>query len=517
MSEKSQRVMKVLIVGGGTAGWLTANHLGKKFSDSSGLNIEVCLVESPNIPNIGVGEGTVPMMRETLRYFGIDEAEFIRSTDATFKQSIKFINWLNTPKAEASDYYHHLFDYPKWDNSALSWLQSHSQTSFANTVSPQGYIADLGLGPKSMTHTQFQAETSYAYHLDANKFSELLTRNAVERFGVKHILDDVVEVELDDTNAIESVICTNHGHLQADLYVDCTGFNARLIEKACGVPFVDKGDVLFVDTALAVQVPYAEKNAEIPCFTLSTAQEAGWIWDIGLTERRGVGYVYSSRHSSQQQAEAVLRKYLGDSANDLSFRKIDMRIGYREKAWHNNCVAIGLSAGFVEPLEATGLLIFDVTARMLADCFPSKLAAMPLVAEQFNARVGNTWNKVIDFIKLHYVISKRNDNQFWLDNRQPNSIPQSLQQKLALWKHQLPNRYDFASTMEVFNLDNYLYVLYGMEFETDVSPWAQSAQEQGTAEKQVSQLEHYVEQIKPNLLPHRELLERIKRYGIQKI
>lgn len=517
MQENRSKTMKVLIVGGGTAGWLTANHLGKKFSDSKGLSVEVTLVESPNIPNIGVGEGTVPMMRDTLNYFGIDEGEFVRFTDATFKQSIKFINWTRQPEENVDTYYHHLFDYPKWEAPVLPWLQFGKGISFANAVSPQGYFADLGLGPKAITNPQYQSETSYAYHLDANKFSKLLSHNAITRFGVQHILDDVVDVKVDAEGTIVSVIAKHHGDLEADLYVDCTGFNARLIEGACNVPFIDKSDVLFVDTAIAVQVPYANKDEDIPCFTLSTAQEAGWIWDIGLTERRGVGYVYSSRHSSQEQAETVLREYLGESGKGLTFRKIDMRVGYRERSWHKNCVAIGLSAGFVEPLEATGLLIFDVTARMLAECFPTKLEAMPLVSEQFNDRVSNTWEKVIDFIKLHYVISKRTDNAFWIDNREPDSIPETLKQKLSLWKYQVPSRYDFSSTLEIFNLDNYLYVLYGMGFETNIDSWKSCLDAEKAFYHQEQQLIAYVEHTKAKLLPHRELIDKIKLYGIQKV
>ncbi|MCZ4336277.1 tryptophan halogenase family protein [Shewanella colwelliana] len=518
MSDNSKRPMKVLIVGGGTAGWLAANHLGKKFSASGGLSVEVTLIESPNIPNIGVGEGTVPMMRDTLRYLGIDEGDFIRQTDATFKQSIKFINWTDDPQPDNPTYYHHLFDYPKWDNSALMWLNEPAEsTSYANSVSPQGYFADLGLGPKTMTHPQYQGETSYAYHLDANKFSALLSDNAVKCFGVSHILDDVTDVLVDDARQIQSVTTVNHGVLEADLYVDCTGFSARLIEQACEVPFVDKGDVLFVDTALAVQVPYEQSDTPIPCFTLSTAQEAGWIWDIGLTERRGVGYVYSSRHSTQAEAEQVLRKYLGTTGDKLALRKIEMRIGYRERAWHQNCVAIGLSAGFVEPLEATGLLVFDVTSRMLAECFPAHRDAMPLVAEQFNRRITHTWDKVIDFIKLHYVASKRSDSQFWLDNRQTSSIPESLQQKLALWRYQLPSRYEFASTMEIFNLENYLYVLYGMDFDTDIAPWTVTDAQQSQYQAQQAQLLQYVQAARKQLLPHRELIARIKQYGISKV
>ncbi|AQS37524.1 2-polyprenyl-6-methoxyphenol hydroxylase-like oxidoreductase [Shewanella psychrophila] len=517
MPEKN-KITKVLIVGGGTAGWLAANHLGKRFSDLDGPNIEVTLIESPNIPNIGVGEGTVPMMRETLRYLGIDEGYFVQSCDATFKQSIKFVDWVYNPK-EKNHSYHHLFDYPMSHDSAFYWhkTSASSRDSFANSVSVQSVLADAGLGPKLVTQPQFQGVTSYAYHLDARKFSEVLRLNALSKFGLSHILDDVLEVTLSDSGDISTVSTSQNGELEADLFIDCTGFSARLIEKACKVPFVDKGDVLFVDSALAVQVPYEKSHDAIPCFTLSTAKEAGWIWDIGLTERRGVGYVYSSRHSSRQDAEKVLSEYLGGKVSEAEFRHIPMRIGYREKAWHRNCVAIGLSGGFVEPLEATGLLVFDVTSRMLAECIPNKLSSMHLVAERFNQRTVDTWNKVIDFIKLHYVASKRNDTEFWSDNRKEASIPDSLKQKLALWSSELPNRYDFTSTLEIFNLENYQYVLYGMDFDTDLGYSEVSKDGLDKFLSEQNKIAEFIHQAKTQLEPHRELIEKIHKFGIQKV
>ncbi len=504
-------VTNIIVVGGGTAGWLTACHLAKKWVTDSGTH-QVTLVESPNIPTIGVGEGTVPMMRETLKYFGVREDEFIRQCDVTFKQSVKFIDW-NQPNS--GDYYHHLFDYPAFKDVSDAWLKQPSQSrrAFSDFVSLQGQLADAGFGPRSMANPQFIGQMNYAYHLDAAKFTQQLTRLGVDKLGVQHRLAEVVEVSSDANGKILNLV-TDKGELTADLYVDCTGFSARLIGQACQVPFVDKNDVLFVDTALVVQVPYPQADTPIPCFTQSTAKEAGWIWDIGLTQRRGVGYVYSSRYSSEQQAEAVLRDYLGDAACGINFRKVPMKVGYRQHSWHQNCVAIGLSSGFVEPLEATGLLIFDVTARMLAESLPANETVMATVAKRYNQRVQNTWNKVIDFIKLHYVIAKRDDSDFWRDNRKAETIPESLQESLALWQYHQPSAYDFASTLEIFNLENYLYVLYGSNFDTQLSSEF-SLEDQQILEQRQALIEKQIALLKPQLLPHRELLKRIIQYGIQ--
>lgn len=308
-------ITSVVIVGGGTAGWITACHLAKKLNARTS-KVQVILVESPNIPTIGVGEGTVPMLRETLKYFGIREDEFIRRCDVTFKQSVKFIDW-NAPNS--GEYYHHLFDYPYFKDLTATWLNKpySDRGRYADVVSVQGHLIDAGFGPKAMTQPQYRGTVHYAYHLDAVKFTKMLTEFGVEQLGVKHILAEVIDAKVDVQGNIAELHTDNAGVLTADLYVDCSGFNALLIGDVCQVPFVDKSDVLFVDSALVVQLPYEDKSIPIPCFTKSTAKEAGWIWDIGLTERRGVGYVYSSRYSSRQQAENVFREYLGKGTEEV--------------------------------------------------------------------------------------------------------------------------------------------------------------------------------------------------------
>ncbi|WP_286263211.1 tryptophan halogenase family protein [Thalassotalea atypica] len=515
----AQPIKQVVIVGGGTAGWLAANHLAKNLSAKHADGVQITLVESPNIPTIGVGEGTVPLMRQSLQALGISETDFIQQCDATFKQGIKFVDWVNNPVVGKPDYYHHLFDYPNVNELDLTpyWLMENHGLSFADSVAIQGKVCDLGLAPKLITTPEFQGASAYAYHLDAGKFSALLTKNATEKLGVKHVLAEVKEVVLSDNGDIKSVITDTQGEIAGDLFIDCTGFSALLIGQTMGVNFIDKSDVLFADHAVVMQVPYEQENTPIPSYTISTAQQAGWIWDIGLQRRRGIGHVYSSSHTSHQAAEQTLRDYVGQQGDNINTRVISMNIGYREKFWHKNCVALGLSQGFVEPLEATGLLVFDATAKMLAEQFPASMDDMPMIAKLFNQRVSYSWEKVIDFIKLHYCISKRDDSEFWLDNRALNSIPESLQERLARWKYQPPSQYDFFSGFEIFNLENYLYVLYGMEFQTDVAAISHRYRQPIQASEMIKQMQNHAKQASTRLPKHRELIEKIQQFGLQKI
>ncbi|KGJ92115.1 tryptophan halogenase family protein [Thalassotalea sp. ND16A] len=521
---KDDLVKEVVIIGGGTAGWLTACHLAKKHGSNTPQGLRVTLIESPNIPTIGVGEGTVPSILESLRYFGISETDIIRECDATFKQSIKFVNWMKPKGNSHNNYYHHPFDYIDSNQFDLTpyWLNGQFEGhSYTDTIGIQSYVSDLHLAPKLMTHEEYAGINGYAYHLDAAKFSQLLTRHAVEKLGVKHVLAEVKDIRLTDCGAIDSVVTDNQGEFFADLFVDCTGFSSLLLGQTLGVNFISKNDVLFADHALAIQVPYTDPNQTIPSYTISTAQEAGWIWDIGLSERRGTGYVYSEKYSSHARAEQVFRDYLrqsiGDKVDELPCRRIEMNVGYREKFWVKNCVAIGLSQGFVEPLEATGLLIFDDTAKMLAELLPSKMSTMPIIAERFNKSGRYQWDRVIDFIKLHYYLSDRDDTPFWRDNRSQESTPQKLLDNLALWRERPPSDYDFITKQEVFYRTNYLYVLYGMAFNTDISAIAYRYTEQGKAEQKHSLILQQKAKVQGMLLPHRELLQRIKQYGLQKI
>lgn len=514
------KVRSIVILGGGTAGWITAAKLARQLNLKSVFEFRVTLVESPDIPIIGVGEGTWPTMRKTLSELGIDEAEFIRECGATFKQGTRFVNWKHEPQG-ADNHYYHLFSsiYDPADfNLAPYWLSgvAGDQISYADAVSAQGQVCKLGLAPKQITTPQFDGIMSYAYHLDAGKFSKFLARYAVEQLGVEHRYANLEKVVFAESGDIAALALDNGDVLAGDIFVDCSGFRSLLLGGALKVGFNPVDDVLLTDSAIAIQVPYEESGAPIPCLTSSTAQRAGWIWDISLQDRRGTGHVYSSAHMSEDEAESTLRAYLGECGRDVSARSLKMNIGYRERFWHRNCVAIGLSAAFVEPLEASAIFLVEAAANMLAEMLPDDRASMGYVRKTFNESFRFRWQKTIDFIKLHYVLSERRD-AFWLANRRPETIPESLAEQLSYWSSHGISKYQFASAFEPFPQESYQYVLYGMRAGAGWSTDASALPRVDDARARFHQVKKITDAVVKELIPHRELIDKVLRYGIPKV
>jgi tryptophan halogenase len=517
-TDSGARVRTVVVVGGGSAGWLAAARIAARNGTAGHDGVRVVLVESARIGTIGVGEGTWPTMRATLRKIGIGETEFLRSCDAAFKQGAKFIGWTD---GSAADGYYHPLNPPQGAlqiNLSGHWQQLRAEggPEFADAVDFQAALCEAGLAPKAITTPEYAAVANYAYHLDAGKFAELLRSFSVTRLGVEHIVDDVVDVALDAGGDIGTLRLKERGEMAGDLFIDCTGFAALLIGKVYKVPFRDCGDTLFADRALAVQVPYACEDAPVACHTIATAQANGWIWDIGLPTRRGVGHVYSSRHTSDDEAERALRRYVGPAANGLDVRQIKIRAGHRTAFWQNNCVAVGLSAGFLEPLEASALMLIETAIDIIADRLPANRAVMEVVAAQFNRAFSHHWERIIEFLKLHYVLTKRDDTAFWRDNRDPASIPPDLVERLRLWRHQPPSTHDFPHSPEVFSWPSYQYILHGMRFETDYDGPAQRA-EMMTARRWFSMAEQVRQKTLAELPRHRDLLNRVRDFGLQPV
>lgn len=503
-----------MVVGGGTAGWLSAAILARKLATSDAEHIQVTLVESPDIPTIGVGEGTFPTMVETLKYLGINEATFMRRCSATFKQAIKFCDW-EYPASTGKNHYYHLFDAPfKSPDIDLqeAWLYGlNVDVPYAYSVAGQAAVCDAGLGPKKFDTASYIGLTKYAYHFDAGKFAELLAEHAVKNLGVTHIKATVLDALRDENGFLVGVNTAEIGVISADFFIDCTGFSSLLLGKTLAVPFIDKSSVLFVDHAVTMQVPYSHSNHPIACHTISTAHEAGWTWDIGLSERRGIGYVYSSAHTSHEAAELTLRNYIGREAENFNTRQLSMRVGYRAKMWEKNCVAIGLSAGFMEPLEATAIAMVETSAILLAAQFPRTWDSMAGIAIKFNNIFCFRWEKIVDFIKLHYFLSKRTDSQFWKDNREITSVPESLQEKLMLWRGFRPIENDFPNRFELFSLASYEYILYGLNFRPGLSANGLSEQSSVNALKTFEFLNGRIKKALAELPMHRELIEFIYR------
>ena len=504
----NNNIQHIVILGGGTAGWLAANHVGKALRGNP--NYRLTVIESPDIPTIGVGEGTVPMMRQTLKSFGISEDEFIARCDVSFKQSIQFVNWLDKTKHGANNSYHHLFDFPFPFEQDLTpyWLQNCSTRSFADTVSVQAGLCNAQLAPKTLQHRPYEGDSTYAYHLDARKFAMLLSEHAQKHFGVKHQQHNIIDAQLSEQGNITALVTADGQLLPFDFYIDCSGFSSLLLGKVLQVPFIDKSAELMIDKALTVQVP-TDSAQPLPSSTLATAHQAGWIWDIALPHRRGVGFVYASKFMDAANARRKLEHYLGVDISELNVREIPMTVGFRQQFWKGNCVALGLAQGFVEPLEATSILLTDYSARLLAAAIPGNSAELAHLALQFNQRLEYSWLRVIDFIKLHYYVSDRNDSAFWRAMREPDSASEQLKILLAKWRYKVPQSSDFFSKFDVFDVENYLYVLYGMRYETK-TPWLEQHY-QDWAEQKVAQVADVRQRLSKQLPSHRQLVQQIKQ------
>lgn len=451
----------ILIVGGGTAGWLTAAYLAR----SIGPRAAITLVESPGIGIIGVGEGAFPTIRQTLQYLGIGEGEFIRRAAATFKQGIRFDDWLHAPRADGTRHrYVHPFEAPFFADGAnlvADWLAADPATrpSFAEAVTIQHHVAAAGRAPKGAGEAEYQGPLSYAYHFDAHRITDLLRERAIE-LGVRHLEGRLTGVMRAGGDRIAHVHTAEHGPLSADLFIDCSGFRAELIGEALGAPFTSVRRHLFTNRALACKLPEADPGAPIESYTVAAAHEAGWIWDIGLNGARGLGCVYSADHMGEDRAAEILAGYVGHDR--YSVRTIAFEPGYRTAPWTGNCVAVGLSGGFLEPLEATGIVLIEAAAAMIADLLPIA-GPVDAPARRFNTLMTARYEAITAFLKLHYCLSRR-EEPFWRDNADPATIPDALLDLLAQWRHRPPSRFDFLIDVESFAFFNYQYVLYGMDF-----------------------------------------------------
>src|ERR1700760_1143384 len=389
----THRIQSVVIVGGGTAGWLTAGIIAARHqSRMKAGGFSITLVESPDIKIIGVGEGTWPTMRQSLERMGVSETDLFKHCDAAFKQGGKFAGWTT---GAADDAYYHPLMLPNGFaqvNLVPHWLRRTNSQSFCDFVTPQGRICDDGLAPKLITSPEYKPVANYAYHLDAGKFAPFLAQHCTQKLGVRHVLADITEVKQTESGDIRGVLTRQAGEIAGDFFIDCSGFSALLIGKALGVGFKDCGDGLFCDTALASQVPVETPTDPMPWQTIATAQEAGWIWDTCLPTRRGVGYVYSSRHTSEDAARQTLQKYIG---SDIAARKIPIRSGHREIFWKNNCVAVGLAGGFLEPLESSAIVLVELSAKLLAEQMPANRDVMDIIAKRFNDVTMYRWGRII--------------------------------------------------------------------------------------------------------------------------
>lgn len=481
---------RILIVGGGSSGWMAAAYLDAALNAGGEKAVEIALIESPDVPRIGVGEATIPSINHILAAIRIDEKEFMRRTEATFKQAIKFENWLHE---KDPGYYHAFGRYtPKpIDDSGQRWLASDRSTPFMATISAQPQLCEWNLAPQMLGRWDFGSKLTYAFHMNALFFADYLAEIATSR-GVTHYIDHMTEVELHENGDIAAINTRDGLRLEADLFIDCTGFAALLIEGKLGVKWVDFSKWLLCDRALVMPVPYdVHYPGFVRPYTKSTALSAGWVWDIPLHSRRGVGYVHSSAFIDEEQAEREIRAYEGKHAESLDTRIVNFKVGMREKAWFRNCVAIGLSGGFLEPLESTGLYLSDLATVMLSEHFPYH-GNTDVLAFRYNRIMQNRFLEVLDFINLHYCLTQRSDTAFWREVQKSERINDRLKAKLEFWQQKPVAHVDFEDqlfpaqqddfnvgtdplsdlrpaidTGGLFTRSSYEAVMYGMDFLRD--------------------------------------------------
>jgi tryptophan 7-halogenase len=514
---------RIVIVGGGSAGWLTAGIIAAEYQQNGSPSIHVTLVESPDVKTIGVGEGTWPSMRNTLKQIGLGESEFITHCNASFKQGSKFVGWVN---GHTNNFYYHPFTLPQGssERNMLTAWQSLNQdgVSFASALGIQAAMCDLGRAPKLITTPEYAGVCNYGYHLDAGLFGDLLHRHCVEKLGVIHVKDHVTQINAADNGDIRSLSTQTSGDLEAELFIDCSGLTSLLLGQHYNIEFIDKIEHSSNDSALAMQVPYEHEDSLIASPTISTAQSAGWIWDIGLSSRRGVGYVYSSAHISDDRAEDELKAYISagvgvKKAAQHTPRKLTIRPGHRKLFWYKNCVAVGMSAGFIEPLEASALALVELSANTIRDEMPMTREAMDVVAERFNQKFLYHWERIIDFLKLHYALTKRTDTDYWRDAARPESLSDNLKNLLCVWRNRPPQINDLMHIEEIFPSASYLYVLYGMGFKSELNK----------VEKKSDNIALGLRDIKENiekaskyaaLLPtNRDLIKQVYKFGFKMI
>ncbi|MCF6194156.1 MAG: tryptophan 7-halogenase [Kangiellaceae bacterium] len=480
---------KVVIVGGGSSGWMAAAYLNGALNQQGKHKVvDITLVESPDIPRISVGEATIPSMRHLLAVIGIDEFDFMKVADASFKQSIKYVNWLNNDNT----FYHHPFSrYTNQpiDRSGISWLRSDRSIPFMETVSAQPIICEMGRAPLMLTQWDMGAPLSYAYHMNAQKFADYLRDFSVVR-GVNHHFANVTDVNLKENGHIRSVSTDREDDIHGDLFIDCTGFKAKLIGESLDVGFEDCSQWLLCDRAVTMHLPYDKfYPGMIRPYTTASALSNGWIWDIPMRSTRSIGYVHSSDFISKQDAEKEMRAYQGDGTEDVDARFIDFNVWTRRKHWQGNCIALGSSGGFVEPLESTGLYLSDLASVALAEHFPFEDEHMELMAHRFNRIMSNRFYEILDFINMHYCLTRRTDTEFWREVQKPERITDRLKAKLDFWRIKTPSPFDFedqnfpgqsqqrtgsssmgsdtrasVDTAALWNHESYECILYGMNF-----------------------------------------------------
>lgn len=428
MTSNAEPVRSIVIAGGGSAGWMAAAALSRVLGGTE--RVSITLVESDQISTVGVGEATIPPIQAFNTILGVNNEEFIRATQATFKLGIEFVNW----RYPGHRYIHPFGAYGQSIGMAAfhqHWLRAHQlgdpvgieAYSLTTQAALRGRFQRPSADPRSVLST-----LAYAYHFDAGLYAKFL-RGFAEARGVVRREGKIADVRLNgDSGNIESLLLEDGGVIAGDLFLDCTGFRALLIGKALGVRYQDWSHWLPCNSAIAVT---SGKVPEDTPYTRATAWGAGWQWRIPLQHRTGNGIVYCNSYMEDEEARNIL---LGNLEAPLQAQPWQLRFttGRRERFWHKNCIAAGLSSGFLEPLESTSIHLIQSSITRLINWFP-RADMSPLLQDEYNRQMGNEFERVRDFLVLHYNATERTDTPFW-DYCRTMTIPDSLAEKIAMFR-----------------------------------------------------------------------------------
>jgi tryptophan 7-halogenase len=441
---ESRDIRRVVIAGGGTAGWLAAAVLSRNFH---GI-VDLTLIESEEIGTVGVGESTIPPIRSLHRLLQIDEQEFMRATAATFKLGISFEGWRT-----GSDRYIHSFGV----NGKSAWAcEFHHFWMHGLAQGISGELGEYCLELQAAKEHKFmigpQGEVNYAYHLDAGIYARFL-RKFSEGYGAKRVEGKIREVRQNaESGFVEALVLESGQVVEGDLFIDCTGFRGLLIEQTLKTGYEDWNHWLPCDTAVAVQT---ESVGPAVPYTRAIAHEAGWRWRIPLQHRVGNGLVFCSRYMSDSEAtEKLLRDVEGKTI--IQPRVIKFRTGRRLKAWNRNVVALGLSSGFVEPLESTSIHLIMTGVSRLVHYFPFGGVTQAFV-DQYNEDLRLEAEAVRDFIILHYHVTDRTDTPFWRYCREMQ-VPELLGRRIQMFRERA---HAWRGENEIFQLDSWVQVMFG--------------------------------------------------------
>lgn len=443
-----QQVRRVVVAGGGTAGWLAAAALARQL----GSILEITLIESDEIGTVGVGESTIPTIHTFHRFAGIDEREFMRATQASFKLGISFENW-----AREGDYYFHSFGEAgksTWMGGFQHFWLRGREDGVADELG--AYCFELQAAEQNKFLGGENTRLSYAYHLDAGLYGRYL-RSLVEGKGVRRVEGKIGSVEQDpETGFITALKLESGERIEGDLFIDCTGFRGLLIDKTLNVGWEDWGHWLLTNSAIAVQT--AATGPAVP-YTRAIAHRAGWRWKIPLQHRVGNGLVYSNAHMSDDEAHALVR---GSIEGDVLIepRVIRFKAGRRKKSWEKNCITMGLSSGFVEPLESTSIHLIMIGIVRLMQLFPTD-GITEALAERYNDLADRELIGIRDFIILHYKLNERADSDFWRTCRDMD-VPDSLAYRIELFRE---HAQAYQAPDELFRIDSWMQVMLGQRLQ----------------------------------------------------